>query len=799
MRKLALIISVASSFILFGQGNVSGIIVEKTTQTPIEYANVAIYQQDGKYISGTMTDSLGSFFIDNIAEGEYELQYSFIGFETTETVTFGITKTRLSVNLGALSLMESAQNLDAVIVTGRKSTYVTKIDKKIFNVGEDLMSVSGSASDLLENVPSIQVDMDGNVSLRGSENVQILINGKVSSLMGTSRATVLQQIPAQNIERVEVITNPSAKYKPDGASGIINIVLKKERRQGVNGVFAANAGNQDRYNSTLSLNYNPGKINLSVSYGIRYDNRNRFTYNNRIKKDSLSLENSYIDESTIAKPARPLSQLVRGGIDWDISKKDNLQAEVSYSYITMLRHETTDILYRNNLQDTTNHYSRFRLNNETENDLELGVAYEHSFGKDHTITIDYTHSSNSELEDNKYTNTYFFPRPIKPAEKDNTLIWQAETRHVIRADYNRPLGEDAALNLGTEIELTEADLNFSAERLSGLQWISDVEKTNHFILDEQIYAVYATYEAEFGDFGVMGGLRSESVRTQSQLISTDSVIPNNYVNIFPTLHTSYHFSDKHEMQLNYSLRINRPEGDDLNPFPEYKDPYNLSSGNPRLKPEKIHSLELGYLLKHNATTFLTTVYYRHTFNRITEITRYINDSVLWTTKENMASSQSTGLEFILSTAVSQWLTVNLNSNIYYNVIDASDLGFSSQKSVVAWNLSLNGNINITKNLMAQINTRYTAKSLTPQGYREPSYILNAGARYNLLNNKAAILFTVSDLLNTFSSVTQMDTPELKARMERKRVSQIFYIGFTYNFGKSQKKDKEVKLKYEEQL
>jgi outer membrane receptor protein involved in Fe transport len=698
--------------------------------------------------------------------------------------------------LGQDVVTDMSVDLNEVVVSGRKSTYVTKIDKKIFNVGEDLMSASGSASELLENIPSVQVDMDGNVSLRGSESVQILIDGKTSTLMGANRATVLQQIPAKTIERIEIITNPSAKYKPDGTAGIINIVLKKERREGVNGVLAANAGNNDRYNSTLALNYNPGKVNFFGSYGIRYDNRYRYTYNNRIKTDITSGENTYIDQNT-SGPARPLDNLLRGGIDWDISKKDNFQVSGAYTNMSFIRTENTINIYQNHNKDVTNNYSRLRIADECETESEISATYEHKFGADHTLTLDYTYSAADELEDNQYTNSYSLP--VSPETKDKTRIWQDETKHLIRADYARPLGDDAKLDLGTEIELNRDNFDYRADNQVNNAWIPDFEKTNHFKFDENLYALYATYEAEFGKFGIMGGVRGESARGKSRLINTDSIIPSNYFNIFPTLHTAYHITDRHELQLNYSLRINRPEGDDLNPFPEYKDPTNVKSGNPHLQPEKIHSLELGYLFKNDATTFLTTLYYRNTFNRMTEVTKYVNDSVLWTTKENMSSSQSTGVEFILNSTVAKWLTLNLNSNIYYNMIDASELGFSKNKSAVAWNLALNGNIHITKNLMAQVNTRYKAKALTPQGYREPSYILNMGARYSLLNNKASILVTVSDLLNTFSSVTTIDTPELKSRMERKRASQIIYAGFTYNFGNSSKKHKEATLKYDEQL
>ncbi|GHV22763.1 TonB-dependent receptor [Clostridia bacterium] len=673
--------------------------------------------------------------------------------KTVIIVLFTLLPTSLIFGQGSVSdaVIDSIfQTLDEVVVSGQKSTYITRIDKKIFNAGNDLMSASGSASDLMQNIPSVQVDMDGNVSLRGSENVQILINGKSSTLMGASRATILQQIPANTIDRIEIITNPSARYKPDGTAGIINIILKKEKRAGVNGSLIANAGNDNRYNSTLSLNYNPGKINFFGSYGIRFDDRNRYTFDKRTKTDSLSLQNTFIEQNTNSN-ARPVSHLIRGGMDWDITKKDNFQLSAGYIDMRFRRDETTTNIHQDNSGNTLNNYTRYRADDEYQKDFEWNAVYEHTFGEDHLLSVDYTHSSAKEQEDNKYTNQYFVPE--KPDSKDNTLIRQNETENLIRADYTRPLNEHSKLDAGTEIELDRAGMDYFAENLLDGAWITDRTKTNHFIFDENIYALYATYEAEFGKFAVTGGLRGEMSRIKSRLISTGTVIPNNGVHLFPTLHTSFHLDEKNELQLNYSLRINRPEGDDLNPFPEYRDPLNVHSGNPYLKPEKIHSLEWGYLLKSNATTFAATLYHREMFNRMTEITKYVNDSVLWTTKENMSSSRSSGLELIINSAFGNRATVNVNSNIFYNVIDAGDLGYGSNKSAVSWYAALNGNFNITKCLMAQLNTRYTSKALTPQGYREPSFIMNTGARYSLFNNKAYLLFTVSDLLNTYRSVT----------------------------------------------
>ncbi|GHT14145.1 TonB-dependent receptor [Bacteroidia bacterium] len=781
---------------MFGQGKIAGTVIEKNTKFPVEYATVEVFPKEGgKPVMGTTSDASGKFLLENIPSGNYELKCSFIGFEMLIPCLFTIDGNNQILNLGILELAESFLNLNEVVISGQKSTYINKIDKKIFNIGTDLMSASGSVSDLMQNIPSVQVDVDGGVSLRGSENVQILINGKPSSMMGTaSRASVLQQIPANSIERIEIITNPSAKYKPDGTSGIINIVMKKERKMGVNGTISANAGNADRYNSTLSLNYNPGKINLFAGYGIRFDDRSRYNYDDRTKINSSTGETTHINQKTNST-ASPVSHLLRAGIDWEINKKSALQIAGSYTYMRFLRRENTPNIYISN-NDTTNYYIRYRHDDEYQKSAELSAVYEYNFGEDHSLAIDYTYSSEKEQEDNKYNNHYFFPSAYE--SKDNTLIRQSGAENLIRTNYTHPFGENAKIEAGTEIELDKADMNYTAENLMNNAWITDANKTNHFVFDEKIYALYGTYEATLGKFGLMGGLRAEYAAIKSRLISTDTVIPNNYSNIFPTLHTSYKLNENNELQLNYSLRINRPEGDDLNPFPEYKDPLNVHSGNPYLKPEKIHSVELGYQLKEKSTTLLATLYYRNIFNRMTEVSRFVNDSVMWTTKDNLSSSQSSGFEFIVNSAVGNRANINFSTNIFYNTIDTSNLGYAGNKSSISWYASLNGNFNISQNLMVQLNSRYKGKTLTPQGYLEPSFILNMGAKYDLFHKKASVLFTVSDLLNTYKSVTSIDTPELKERLERKRPSQIFYIGFTYNFGRSVKK-KETALKYDEQL
>lgn len=299
-----------------GTGNITGMIVEKDNGRVVEYASIQLLRiSDQTLAEGTISDPKGHFSILNVAFGEYRLSVSFMGFEKVELSNIRLTKEHPSVNLGKISLKASSVAVEEVTIEGKRSTYKQTIDKKIFTVGSDLTSSSGSVSDLMQNVPSLQVDMEGNVSLRGSENVQILINGKPSALMGKNRAEVLQQLPANSVERIEIITNPSAKYKPDGTAGIINLILKKDRKDGFNGTLTGNTGNKERYNSSLAVNYHTQNVNLFGSYGVRLDRRDRYSKDNRLKTDSLTGEKSDLFQ-TIDSKARPTSHIAQTGIEW---------------------------------------------------------------------------------------------------------------------------------------------------------------------------------------------------------------------------------------------------------------------------------------------------------------------------------------------------------------------------------------------------------------------------------------------------------------------------------------------------
>jgi len=800
MRKLNLIfILLFIAVTLWGQnkgaGKITGIVLESSNGNPVEYASIQLLKiSDLSIVNVTISDNKGNFSLDNLAIGEYSLAVSFMGFEKLQLPKISLTKEQSSLNLGKISLTATSLAVDEVTVEGKRSTYTQTIDKKIFTVGDDLTSSTGSVSDLMQNIPSLQVDMEGNVSLRGSENVQILINGKPSAMMGKNRAMVLQQLPANSIERIEIITNPSAKYKPDGTAGIINLILKKERKQGFNGTLMANTGTDNRYNTSTAFNYNRNGVNIFGSYGFRLDRRDRISKDNYIKSDSLTRGKSYQYQSTDSK-ARPTSHIAQTGIEWEINDKNSMEASVNYNYMSFTRIDNTVTINLDKNQLPTNNYDRYRHDDEYEKELEWAAKYARKIGEDQEFSIDFTHNAQKEQEDNKFTNKYFVP--VKPGSKDNTLIWQANSENLLRVNYLRPSGYDAELELGYEMQADKSDLNFQAEYLEGSAWVHDKVKSNKFLFDETIHTLYANDKHTFGKFGVLAGLRAEQSILTSKLITIDSIVPNNYFSVYPTLHTSFNFSETSQWQLNYSKRIRRPEGDDLNPFPEYRDPYNIRAGNPKLKPEQIHSIETGYLYHEGANTISATLYYRYSYNKMTEITRFVKENILLTTKENLASSSATGAEAIINRTFGKFATVNLNFNGYWNKLDASNLGYSSNKTSFSWNAALNNNFNFTKLLMMQINTRYTSAILTPQGERQPSFIMNLGARYQILKRKASLMLTVSDLFDSYRSRSIIDTPLLYRETESRRSPRIVYLGFSYHFGSTDKKSKDTQLKFEE--
>ena len=816
MRIFAtLVIVIIFTPLLFGQGNaggtLSGTIIDDATRKPIEFVNTTLRRSiDSSIVTGTVTGSKGKFEITDIPAGEYYVKLSMLGYKEKKTVSFKIDSQHKKANLGTLSLTEMAVAMSEVVVGAEKTTFSMAIDRKVYNVDQDILSKSGSASDLLQNIPSVEVDIEGNVSLRGSTEVLFLINGKTSALMQKSSATVLQQIPANTIEKIEVITNPSAKYKPDGTSGIINIVLKKNSALGINGSTGASVGNMDRYNANVRLNYNPGDYNLFGSYSVRKDNRNR---TNTDTRDSMLTHYRY--QNNGKSYAAPVAQMIALGGDMQLDEKTSLGLSGNYFYNDQTRNEFSNYLEWKNADVLVDNYDRNRLNIEKEKEYGITAFFDHDFAEeDHTLKFEYKFSQSSEDQDNRYTNIYTLPKSDQTY--DNAAITQEEGKNEVTLEYSNPLTNDTKLEAGYVGEFSKilldnkADVSDQTRQLR----VADPTRTNRFDYGDAIHAAYATLKHSFGDFGVLAGLRAEQVYRNSELVTLDSA-PNNsyfamfptirpshkdsYFALFPSLHLSYKFSDAAEMQLNYSRRTRRPEGDDLNPFPQYRDPRNVSSGNPELLPEYTNSVELGCKFQNDEFSILPSIYYRYTYNRFTSIIEALNDTILLSTRTNLSNDQSTGVETIVSASINDAFSAHASATVFYNQIDASNLGYSNNKSVITWSGAMTFNWNVAKYSMIQINSSYSSWRLTPQGENLPSYVVNLGFRQELFDKKLSLILTAADIFKTLQRKGEINTPLFKQTTINLRDSRVVFLGFTYHFGTPAKKSQDDVLKYDDNI
>ena len=778
--------------------SVSGNIIDKKTTAPIEFASIQLVQKSNiKSSKIALSNKRGKFSIDSIPPGVYLLKVNYMGFNVPEKEIL-FKEGEATVNIGTIEMEVATNTLDEVKVTSKKAMLNTSIDRKVYNTSQDIMAQSGSASDILRNVPSVEVDIEGNISLRGSGEMMILINGRPSPLMGKNKAEVLQQIPANTIERIEVITNPSARFRPDGSTGIINIVLKKNVKSGFNGNVTGNIGNKERANASATLNYKTGKWNSFATYSIRQDERNRFGNTDRTFTDSITGATTGFYKETFRSKARPLSHLLRGGVDYTIDTKNSIGISGSYLTTSLTRNDVLNRTFYDKNYVITSQLDRTRNAPAIEYEKDATLYWQHNFDKeDRELRIEATASSQSEDENNYYTNIYYYP--IKKTIPDFNSVNQIEYNQQITADYTSPIGEDAKMELGYAGSFIQQDIDFYTATYDTLtqKLIKNVLLSNRFKFNQSVHAFYGTYYKTIGDFSYSLGLRAEQAFVKSNLVTKDSIINNQYFQLYPTIHLAYKLKTG-ELQLNYSKRVNRPEGDDLNPFPEYIDPINLRAGNPYLLPEYIHSVEFGYQWKNKMFTFVPSVYYRYKYNGFTTVITKLNDSVFLTTRQNLSNDQSLGLELIVSAKPTKTITANLSANGFYNTINFGTATAPDKKSIFSMSTNFNASINILPTTMFQFTCIYKSARQTIQGYFDPTFVVNMGLRQELLNNKLSVVATLSDVFSTLKQKSSLTSKFLQQQSLNSRDAQVFYVGFNYRFGRATKKADE-KLQFDNSL
>jgi len=672
-----------------------------------------------------------------------------------------------------------------VNVQGAPPPVRTSIDRNSYSVASDLQATTGSIGDALRNVPSLEVDVQGNVSLRGDPNVTVLIDGKPSGMFqGDNRAQALQSLPADSIDRVEVITNPSAAFDPNGSAGIINLITKKTRKPGVNGSVRANVGSNGRQNAGISGSYRNGSVTLSGDANVRHDSIKQDFERERATTDAAGRVRESLLEGTQGGRINLLN--LRGGLDWDIDKKSRLSLELRY-----VDFDFFDSQYER-LQETAagapaRDYIRFGDNSQKRPTAAASVRYRHTFAPDHTLDIDFGRESNDGRNRRAYTSVNLVP--AGPNLYDSIAFDGEFWKTTAKVEYARPLPDSAKLKLGYSLEADDNDYDNRGRRgTSAATATPDPTLTNLFKFDQQVHAFYGTYERPFGKLTALAGLRVEAVKIDIEQVTQGLAADNDDVSLYPSLHLNYALSEEQKLKASYSRRIQRPGPNEYNPFRSYGDPLNYRSGNPDLKPQTTDSFEAGYEYRKSGAIYQATFYYRDVRDSVNDVVRDLGGGVFLTTRANVGKSQVAGVELVANGRLTRRLTYNVSGNAFWTELDGRGVGVGGRKRD---GTTASGRANlswqVTDQDFLQLNGFLNGKRLSPQGYVQPLGGVNLGYRHKFDDRLSAVV-TVQDLFSTIRFKQVIDTPTLREKLIFAPQNRGVFVGFTYAFGGGKARD-----------
>ena len=665
---------------------------------------------------------------------------------------------------------------EVVTVTGNATNASTSIDRKTYKVSGDLAGASGSVNDVLRNLPSVDVDILGNVSLRGDTSVTVLIDGKPSTMLSTNnRAAVMEQMPASSIDSIEVMTNPSAQYKPDGSSGIINIITKKNQATGFSGTATANLGSEGRYNLGGSASYRSGGLTISANGSYRVDTRKRIGTDARVRHSSGGDTTSH--QNLVNVQGRK-AIVAAGSVTYDFDGKNRINAGYSFNQRTAVPSSIEHNSGTNNLGVTNSDYDRVTSGTGVELSTQASAGYRYTFDDKGEFNIDLRRGQTHENSANTYVSTYRIPAIASTTTEQ--LLRANSIESEFTAEYSGPLW-GGKLKTGYDLQQDHNDFNnYGGSVVAGVH-TSDPTQTNHFIYGQTIHAGYATYELGFGDFNVLGGLRLEQTLVSTNQVTSSLINKNNYFRAYPSLHLEYDLGGNQIVSLSYSHRVARPDSEDVNPYPVYQDAFNVRAGNPFLLPQETHSLEGAYETKLWGANLAATAYWRQSFNGITDVSTFISPTVLQTTKQNLGENSSGGVEFTANGKIGTDLAFNLAGNVFYNEINASALALGPKRSAGSYTVKASFDYSLTPQDLLQISGTYSGRRLTAQGYRMGSGTLNLGYRHKL-SDELSVVATVSDILNSQYSHSVNEIPTLSERNDQHSIGRVVFLGLSWTFG-----------------
>ena len=768
---------------------IKGKVVDKSNKSALEYATVMVYHlPDSAFVSGGITDKEGNFEV-KLKSGHYYLTVQFLAYGTVTVRDIKVGKGRNLIDLGELMIAPDDALLNEVEVVAEKSTVEMTLDKRVFNIGKDISSTAGNAIEVLENIPSVTVDIEGNVSLRGDEGVRILIDGKVSGLAGINSRDALRSLQADMIDRIEVVTNPSVRYSAEGTAGIINIVLKKDRRMGFNGSVDLNTGFPWQYGVGLNTNYRFNKINFFANYAFNYRER---IGTGEYYREFYREDGTYKTYQDTDRNRTGYSNTIRFGAEYFLSPNDVFTLSLMYRYSD--EKNSANVQYSDFGPMDINLGGSERIDNESEIEpnLEYALSYKKDFKrKDQQLTASLQYFDNSETENSNITENFYnatAPSLIDFQEFQKIVNDEKERNLQAQADYVHPFYGKAKFEAGIKYEQREIGNNYEVrDKDENGSFILLPEFSNHFDYNEKITAVYALFGNDVGRYSYQLGLRTEYSEISTLLRETNEDNNNQYLDFFPSIHLNYKLSENDQIQVSYSRRIRRPGFRQLNPFRSFSDNRNIWSGNPNLKPIYTDSYELGYLHYWKNASLNFNTYYRYSVNVFQRIERVDSTGISYTRPENFAKDDSYGVELIGNvTPVKSW-NISGNINFFRSMTNGEANGIVYETDYYTVTGRINNKFSIQKGFDVQLSTNYMGPMDTPQGIRRASWTVDLGASKDMIKNKATLSLSIRDLFATrrYSFETFGDT--FYSDSEFRWGSTTVTLNFNYRINQQKKK------------
>jgi outer membrane cobalamin receptor len=724
------------------KANIAGRVFDANNGSPIIYANVVLLNsKDSSQVRGTTTDENGKFVLRSVSFGSYLLDVQFIGYEK-KRIKIAVSSSTRNIDLGRINLKPSSVQLNDVLVEGKKPPMTYEIDKKVIDVDQMQTVTSGNAADILENIPSVSVDIDGNVSLRGSTNFTVLIDGR-PSVMDAQDA--LQQIPASAIKSIELMTNPSAKYDAEGNAGIINIKLKKDNNLGLSGIVNANSGLNDKYGGGFLMQYKTPSLNYNFS--IDYNRRNYPGTSDQqqqfLLNDNISYLNSYGSHNRNRE-----SFGIRGGLDFNLGENNLISLGGRYGSRNGGRNSDLNYVEWSDSNPQTDFYFSSNTRSRDGSYYAVNLNYDRKYEDEgHTLSAEFflSHNNSDELTLSAETQNGAQISGKKTTETGPSTEFRG------KLDFALPFGENSKFETGAQ---GESDLSQDGNNYYEYNAVTGIYEFQPLFSNTTDYnrselALYSIYSNEWGKLGFQGGVRGEYTYRNIDLMATNQSFSINRWDVFPTIHSSFKFEGGSQLMASYTRRIDRPHGWELEPFDTWMDANNVRHGNPSLQPEFIDSYEFGFQTFIGAISFSNDFYYKISHNKVEHVRSAYSDNVTLITFENVGQDYSLGTEFMLTfDAIPKIWDVNLTGDVYDYRINGVIFNEPFENKSFNWSTRFSNKITINSSTSLELNVRYNSPSVSSQGRQEGYFRTDAAIKKDLLDKKLSLTLQVRDLFRT---------------------------------------------------